>query len=290
MTMKDQLLKLKENWLLIAILVVVVVMMSGGSNVMNKVGGVASFATDSMMMEQSYRGIAPPMPGYGGDFAPEVEERVILRTASIGAEVERGEFKAAEQRLRGIISSADGFILNENANKNGEGKSSYYRGSYQLKIPLNNYESTVEQLKTLGEVKSFNENTIDVTGRYVSIEDEIKTEKGRLVRFEQMLKDADRVEDKIELTDRIYSLERRIMHLEDSRDDIDERVDFTTVSVSLTEERSGYANMHFVKFSELVKSFVESLSNLFRLIFVGLPWLIALAIIAFFWKLFKRKA
>ena len=104
MTMKDQLLKLKENWLLIAILVVVFVMMSGGADVMNKVGGVASFATDSMMMEQSYRGSISP-PGYANEFAPEVEERVIIKTASIGSEVERGLFLEAEQRLNENLSS-----------------------------------------------------------------------------------------------------------------------------------------------------------------------------------------
>ncbi len=285
MSFKDQLSKIKDNWLLIVIIVVLVAIFAGGSSVVTNLGQATYKMAADSVESAAYRGAV-----YYGDegFAPDVEERVITKTASISSEVDRGRFKEAETQLKNIVSSADAFLLNENANLHGSGADSFYQGSYQIKVDTAKYASVVSQLKAIGEVKSFSENTLDITGSYTNTQIEIDTEKARLARYEEMYDEATDVEDKITLNDRIFDQERRVKYLEDRLSNMDQRVDYSTVSVTLTEKRSSYAQIAFVRFGDLVKSLVGSLNVVLYTLFVVVPWLVLIAAVAFVVRIVRK--
>ncbi|MBT4273193.1 DUF4349 domain-containing protein [archaeon] len=279
MAIKDQLNKLKENWLLILLVFVVFVFMSGGLNMFSgsmnyamdsyKSGGYA----ESMVADMGYqRGGYYPNPGYNEDFAPEVEERVVTKTSSMSTEIERGKYYSSEAVLKSIVTASRGFILNENVNQHDEGWKAYSSGYYTIKVPTNDYSNVLAQLKEIGEVKSFNENAQDVTGRYTDLNTQLETERSRLERYEQMYAEATEIEDKINLNDRIFNQERTIKYLEDAINNIDSRVDYSQISFRMTEKRSNYANIYFVKFYKLVDNLVDSTSSLLRFAFTIFPW------------------
>lgn len=294
MGIKDQLNKLKDNWLLIVLLLVVMVMMSGGLNMfsgsMNYAMDNYGYAESAKMGSVASRGMDYyPSPGYDEGFAPEVQERVITKTSSMSTEVERGKYKSSEAVLKSIVIAAKGFILNENANQYDEGWKSYYSGYYTIKVPTNDYASVLSQLQEIGVVKSFNENAADVTGRYTDLNTQLETEKARLARYEQMYEEATLIEDKINLNDRIFNQERTIKYLEDAIENIDNRVDYSQISFSMSEKRSGYADIYFVEFSTLVENFVNNTSNLLSFLFSIIPWAIAFVIGRFVWIKLSRK-
>jgi len=278
MTLKDQWNIIKDNWLIAVVLIVVLLLFispifsgSGGGYAKSALMADSGYAQE--MASVSYRG--------GGDFAPEVEERKVTKTTSLSSEIERGEFKSAETKLKAIVITTDSYLLNENSQKYGVDRNAYLYGSYTIKVDVNKYDAVIEQLKDLGEVQSFSENAQDITGRHTSLTQDLAAEKSRLQKFQAMYNSATEIEDKIQLTDKIYDLERRISSYEDALENIDNRVEYSTVYVTLTEERSGYANVMFVKFSELVRGFVDSVSGLFTLIFWVIPW--ALAALVLWW-------
>lgn len=283
MTIKNQLKMLKENWLIVGIVVVVLLFMLGGSSVLQKgLNSAADYARGEQAMYAQEAALSYSKGGgyaVSEDFAPEAEERKITKTASMSNEVERGEFKDAESRLEAIIKSSDSYLLNQNVNKYGAKRESYYSGNYQIKVDSGKYDSVIEQLRGIGEVKSFNENARDITGTYTNTGIEIGAEKERLRRYEKMYEEAKEVSDKIELTDRIFNQERRIKYMEDSLKGMDQRIEYSTIFLSITEKKSDYYNVVFVKFSELIRSFVGSFNSLIKLLVVLLPWGIALWII-----------
>ncbi len=288
MGIKEQFKKLKENWLIAALVLVLFLVVSGGSNV----------------VEQSLKGFSAPMAEMGvydraeyattsyygnDDFAPEIEERVVIKTANLATELERGTFQDSEVKLKAIISSSDSYLLNENVRKYGTKRKAYYHGSYQLKVDTTKYAAVISQLKEIGELQSFSENQEDVTGKYTDLQIELDIEKSRLERYHEMYAEAKEVEDKIELNDRIFNQERRIKYLEDRIENIDKRVEYSTVYFTMTEKRSDYVNVVFVKFSELVKNMVNSFNSLLSLLFVIVPWLVAIGIGAGIYRLVKKK-
>ncbi|NJL44299.1 MAG: DUF4349 domain-containing protein [Nitrosarchaeum sp.] len=171
MALKDQVLRLRQNWLLLVILGVVLLLMLGSD----------------FVSEANYS----PAMDFGGsakgrlvvaseDFAPD-EERKVARTASLSSEVERGGFDAAHERLVAIVSGAEGFVLSQNVRDVGEGRHGAKSGSYELKVPVDAYGGVLDAVSGIGRVVSYSEQADDVTGRYVDSQIELAAEKARLL-------------------------------------------------------------------------------------------------------------
>ncbi len=295
MALKDQFAKIKENWLLIVLVLIALVFLNVGNIPFSSkisygdmaVSESKMIASDASFSRAGY-GIMP-LPVYNGDFAPDVAERKITKSSSIEIESKTGAFKEAESKLKSIIKSTDSYLLSENVNKYDSGWKSYYIGSYQIKVDSSKYSDVIVQLKGIGELKSFNENAEDITGSYKNLEIELNAEKQRLLRYNKMYEEATLIADKIQLSDKIFEQERMIKYLEDSIKNMDKQVDYSTIYVTLNEKQSEYANIVFVKFSELVRTLVASINSLLTLIFVALPYAAAALIILIIVRFFRRR-
>jgi len=293
MTIKDQLTKLKENWLLIVIILIVLGFLNIGGIVnlgsLSSSRGFGSFEKMAVSDAATYsRGGYIPSPIYD-DFAPDVTDRKITKSSSISIETETGSFKDAESKLKAIVKSSNSYLLNENVNKFDSGWKSYYSGTYQIKVDSRKYNDIITQLKSIGEVKSFSENAEDVTATYKNLEIELAAEKQRLQRYNKIYDESTMIADKIQLSDKIFEQERMIKYLEDSLKNVNQRVDYSTIYVTLTEKQSEYANIVFVKFSELARRFVASINSLLTLIFVVVPYAVAAAILWIAVRFFRKK-
>jgi hypothetical protein len=275
MGIKDQFNKLKDNWLIIVLAVLVLLVFGGNLGSFSAIKSMtAGQYVDSFAAERSI-GYSPSYyPGVGEDFAPEVEDRLIVKTASLSTEIERGEFQDAQSKVKSITTASSAYVLDENVRKSGQGRKSYFTARYQIKVDVRKYDSVVAQLKDIGEVQSFVENTDDITGSYTNLETEIAVEKERLKRYEQILAKADKVEDQIELSDRIFNQERRIKYLEQRLENMDKRIEYSTISFTMTEKRSEYIDVALVKFSQLVENIVDSFNALLSVLTWVLPWLV----------------
>jgi hypothetical protein len=302
MTFKEQINKIKDNWLIALILVVLVVFLAGGSGLVSQLsGGLGSLGVntayykggvsyDTMAMSESaYGGVSAYYPYPSSNFAPEVADRLIVKTASLSTEVKRGSFMEADSTLKSIIKSSDSYLLNENVNRYETGLKGYYSGYYSIKVEASKYEAVLNQLKAIGEIQSFYQDQYDVTGQHEDLKVEIDVEKQRLARYQQMYDEATKVADKIDLSDRIFDLERTIKYMEDSLKSTEQTVEYSTISFSITEKRSEYADIIFVKLSELVSGFVGSLNKLLTLIFVIIPWLVVICLSVWIIRIVRRK-
>lgn len=280
MTLKNQLKKLKENWLLalLVVIAVIVVLLSPAKTMTEKLSG-AMYAPEAAV-GRAY---------YDEGFAPEAEERLKVKTASLSAEVDKGGFFEAEVKLKNIVESSDAYLLNENVYKHGSERFPYHVGSYMIKVETGKYDSVIAQLKDIGEVESFNVNVEDVTERHTDLEAELAAERQRLARYGEMYAEAVEVNDKLTLTDRIFDQERRIKYLEEMLESLESRVSYSTVYVTLTEEQSGWAGISFVGFSDLVKSLVGSVSSLLKILFVVLPWAVAALLVWWIVRIIRKR-
>lgn len=294
MTIKEQFQRIKENWLIVLLLAVVLVLFMGlpvtetlQQGVFRTGGAYGGDYAESAVAGKMGIGMPSPMY-YDQGFAPEESDRKITKTASLNTEVTRGTFQEAESKLKSIVIASDALILNENAYKYEQGRNSYFSGSYTVKVEEGKYDAVVSQLKQIGEVTSFSENSDDITEQFVSLESELTAEKERLARYQQMLKEATTIEDKIQLSDRIFNQERTIKYLEEQLKDTGNLVEYSTIYVTIAEKQSEYVDAVFVKFSELVARFVQSLNGLLKLL-VGLIPYAAVAVLAWLgWKKYKK--
>jgi hypothetical protein len=293
MTFNEQVEKIKENWLLVFIALVLFMLPS----MLSGVSSVSRYGISSA--ESYYSGSAykmgnslAPSPYYDNrDFAPNQENRKVVKTTTLATEIERGRFIEEAAKLKSIITSSGSFLLSENVNKIGSEMSYYNVGEYSIKVEVTKYDAVVDQIKSIGKIKSFVQNKEDITGQYQKAEIELATEKSRLERYNSMYKEATLVADKIVLNDRIFEQERTIKYMEDNIKNMDKTVDYSTVYFTITEKQSEYANIVFVKLSELISSFVESLNSMARLLFIVMPWVVLFCGILLVFRLrnFRKK-
>lgn len=293
MTVKEQLQKIKENWLIVLLLAIVLVLFLGlpaTETLQQEAFQTGNVGRDYGGAAESKIAIGTPSPTYyDNGFAPEGTDRKITKTTSLSSEVERGTFKEAESKLKSIVTASDALLLNENVQKYDQGRNSYYSGSYTIKVEEGKYDAVLSQLKEIGEVISLNENTDDITQQFVDLDSELAAEKERLARYQQMLAEATTVEDKIQLSDRIFDQERTIEYLEEQLKNVGTRVEYATIYVSLTEKQSEYVDAVLVKFSELVTGFVASVNSLLTLLVGLLPYAVVAVLAWLGWKKLKRK-
>ncbi|MBI4147806.1 DUF4349 domain-containing protein [Candidatus Woesearchaeota archaeon] len=292
MTVKEQLLKLKENWLLVLVVLVVLYLMSGSGDFDGAVPSLSSYAP-SMAVRSSYEA-APSYARsslYDRGFAPEVKDRLISKTARLSSEVEKGSFSSAESQLKSIIKSSESYLLNEDVDTYNSGeRGEYTSASYEIKVQSAKYDAVVQQLKGIGKVLSFNENAEDITGTYINIKVELDTERKRLLRYEQMYAEAKKMEDKIDLNDRMFNQERTIANLLDSMDRLGKQVTYSTIRVSLAEKKSAYADIAFVELSMLAEALIGSLNTFLVLAVAALPWVLGIGLVVWLYrKLFGQK-
>ena len=79
------------------------------------------------------------------------------------------------------------------------------------------------------------------------------------------------------------------MYLENLLKNVDQQVSYSKVSLTIREKESDYANIVFVKLSELASTLVVSLNSLLLFAVGVLPWAVALLVLWAIWKLAKRK-
>jgi|GEM_PF-396157 len=280
MSIKDQFIKLKENWLLIVILLVIVIIaLPLLFGVVQNAGSGLRYSTSSYAMDAAYS------PSYkesyltgnylnnSVDFAPGVTDRLITKNASLSSEVKRGTFEESQTKLIDSVTAMDAYLLTKNSNRYGDKKTNqYYAGYYTIKVETKKYSAFVDQLKSIGKITSFNESTDDVTGNYTNLSSELNAEQEKLARYKVMFAEATLMEDKITLTDRIADEQRTIDYLKSALENVNNKVSYSTINVSLTEEQSSYANVAFVKLSNLVRSLVSSTSLVLKIIFFLLPF------------------
>ena len=289
MALKTQVQSLKQNWLvLVAVLVVVVLATTLTSNFSTQSFSNKLDVQESLAVGYGRASSFIP-PSYGGDFAPEVQERVIAKTASLTTEIEYGEFEKENQKAKNILSTADAIILNENMNRYGTGKQQYFSANYEIKTETAKYDALLAQLKEAGKITYFNENQEDITKQKVSLEAELAAELERLTRYKELQEKDISLQEQLELTDRIFQQERTINYLEEALKNVNARVSYSTIYFTLQEKPSDFSNIIWVTFGNLARSFVESINALLHLIFLIIPWGVALAIIVFITRAVRKR-
>jgi len=241
--------------------------------------------------DKSYGGSGSLYPTSNQDFAPDIEERQLIKTSSLSVETKRGEFDRVQSGVNNIVKASGAFVLSENFQVLGKGSQAYKTNNYQIKIETSKYDSVVAQLRELGGIVSFSETATDITGAIANKQVEIAAEKERLRRYEALVGSSGNLNDKITLTDRIFEQDRRIKYLEAALQGSQQQVAYSTISLKLQEKAPALYGVALVGIGELFKTLVGSLNALLYFLFGVLPWAVAAGIIyGIIMLIRKRKA
>jgi hypothetical protein len=162
---------------------------------------------------------------------PAGTPRQVVSTATLGIQVR--DLPAAATRAGQLAVEAGGFVAGSDESGQGDGR----RGRVTLKVPGDRFDRLVAAVSALGEVRSKQVATEDVTDQVVDLDARLRAQQASADRLQQLIARAATVTEVVGVegelarrTAEVESLEGRLRVLRD-------RVELATITVELSPPR-----------------------------------------------------
>jgi hypothetical protein len=143
------------------------------------------------------------------------------------------EFDAARSRVEAIVRQSQGYI--DRLTVRGSG--STHALSATLRLPASKADSGVNDLKTIGRLVEESQNSSDITSQYVDLGARLSNAVNSEQRLLALLRDrAGNLKDVVEMEREVESVRENIERMEAQQKDLNNKVQFVTIELELTEE------------------------------------------------------
>ena len=281
----------------------------GGSSSVSADRGYAEPAAPAVKEEMAVE--APMMMASGtvandsiaeaGQSVPNTEQKLIK---TIRMEAETEDLDALLPQISAKISALGGYVENQEL-YNGSSYSSYrYRNAnLTVRIPAEQLNGFVEDVKGVSNVVSYNESTENVTLQYVSTESRMKALEVEQERLLELLAKAENMSDLLEIEARLTDVRYELESVTSQLRVLANQVDYATVHLYIsqvkvyteTEEQTVWQRIGS-GFKENIRDMGENLTDFFVWLVTYSPQLllwavvIAVAVTVLKKKIARRKA
>ena len=178
----------------------------------------------------------------------------LIRTVDMS--ISTRDFDEDYQKIIASLKEHGGYIESSTINS----KTSYRRqANLYLRVPQEKLDKFLEDIGGLGRQLSFSESAEDVSEKYADTETRLTTQQEKMKRLQQMLSKATSIEELIIIENSIADTQYQIDRLSGSLKGMDSRVNYSTVNISLIEERP--ADIEQVKEATLGERIASAFKN-----------------------------
>ena len=236
--------------------------------------GAADVAQNNAPAEVNYAG--------SGDYKQKLIKTVDLNVAT-------KEYDKSTTELNNYIKKNNSYVEYSNT-YNPQGSNSYQgdtrSASYTIRVPQESLDALVTDLETLGTVTSKTENVQDISLEYSDIEAHKKALQIEEESLLNLLAKAESMDAIIALQSRLSEIRYEKESYESSLRLYDNQVQYSTVSLYLTEVKEYDTLSENSYWGKFQKSFASSMAGagyffgeVFIIIFASLPYILPIALI-----------
>ena len=182
--------------------------------------------------------IAEPAPaadadtmGYDGGTAMPSVGAEIVKTADVRLEVAHGDFTSAVQDVESAASTYGGFVLSTSLDD-----ASAKRGRIVLRVPSQDFEQALRDIKDSGKLLGQNISGQDVTQEFIDLEARINNLQAQEAVFLDLMDRATTISQTVRIQNHLSNLQLDIEQLQGRLNYLEDRTALGTISVSLVEE------------------------------------------------------
>ncbi len=224
--------------------------------------------------------------------AEQVEEsaqgtnRKLIRTVTM--EVETENYDALLPDIEKKVAHYGGYIESSSTynNSSNYGDNEKREAYMTIRIPAANLDAFLHTVSDQSNVTYKTENVQDVTLSYVDLESHKKALEEEQKRLMDFMEEAETIEDLITIEDRLTQVRYELESMESQIRTYDNQVDYSTVSITITEvkeytpveEESAWTRIQ-KGFAERSEAVIEGLQDFGIWIVVHVPDLIVLAVV-----------
>jgi hypothetical protein len=165
----------------------------------------------------------------------ESEDVKLIRNADLY--MEATDLDQACANLEALVNELGGYFEYSNVYQGGYSSSSYRYASYTARIPKEEYDTFLGSLSddSVCHLVSKSEDTKNVGQQYADIESHIEMLNTKLTRLNELLAQAENMEDIITLEDAITETEYDLAYYTSSRDSYDNLINYSTFTITIDE-------------------------------------------------------
>jgi anti-sigma factor RsiW len=177
--------------------------------------------------------LPPPPPGTSASTAP-----MIARTASLSLVVKN--FAGVESAVKDVVSRHSGYIGELSTSTPPDAAKTF---SATLRVPSAQLEPALAELKQLGRADQESQAGEEVTKQYVDLTARLKNSRATEERLLGVLRsNTGKVKDVLEVENEISRVRGEIEGMEADQRALQSRIDFATITLSVTEEYKARLN------------------------------------------------
>src|SRR6185369_10049198 len=168
----------------------------------------------------------------------EAADRKIIRNADITIEVP--STTDAQHQVTSIAESHGGFVVTSEAKQRESNDPSQRTLDIKLvvRVPSNQFGSAFDEIKKLaGNTPAEQVTSQDVTEDFIDLEARIKTQKALEVQFLEIMRQAHKIEDALEVQRQIAEVRTEIEKLEGRKRFLENRSSLSTINVNIQTPR-----------------------------------------------------
>ena len=212
-------------------------------------------------------------------------EKVITRNRIT---IETRNISKTVSSIEELIEAFKGKVINKSVDL---GDARY--GSITLKIPSNKGNEFVDRLNKEYDVSSYSTDVEDVTEQYFNTEKEIQNLQRKIKLYEELANQTPikEIETRIQVIDKIHSLENQIEYLQEQKDSIDEKVDYRDVVITLSapDKIQGERNYWHNTIQMVILTLEGSLRVLVAIVAISVPFALLFGLPVIVYKKIKKK-
>lgn len=210
----------------------------------------------------------------------------IIKNGNMKIQV--GDIKKAQNQVREILNKNNAYIQTEQFQNTDMDDNL----DLVIRVPHKNFDALVNSFSDgVGSVLSKNISSDDVTEEYTDVSIKLANKRIYLEKYRDMLRSASTTKDMIEIQEKIRELEDEIDVAEGRLRFIDDRVNYSTLNLSLYKEKVRSSATSKIGFGSRFADSVTEGWNSFVTFLLGIisfwPFLLIIPIIIFLWR--KRK-
>ena len=183
---------------------------------------------------------ARPAPSSRADSVPSAitliaaaAKPMIARTAQLSLIVK--DFDSSQKRLQEILLRHGGYVGEMTTSAPDEAGRKF---SATLRVPANQLDAAIAEMKELGRVESESQSGEEVTSQYVDLQARLSNARNTEQRLTELLRrQTGKLDEVVTVEEKISDVRERIERMEAEQKNLSQRVDFGTLSVSFNEER-----------------------------------------------------
>ncbi len=213
---------------------------------------------------------------------PDYNGVKLIYTAWV--EMESTDFDAAAAAIAQLTAECGGYFESSSMNDRGSSRSA----SYTVRVPADKYRTFLDKAGTLCHVTYQEESSQDVSETYYDTAGRLETQKTKLARLQELLAEANHMDDIIVLENEISDTEETIDRLSGTLRRYDALVSYSTVTVELREVKvltevpevtETFGQRFASAFRSGLRSFGEALGDIAVWLAYSWLWLVVIAAI-----------